>query len=158
MINRIGATGVALGLVAAVSIGLLVVWHMRGESMDDNLRDALRQGSIDVLHRDLLGKQWTLSELDSVDVVFIPDGAGTQRALERAVHDRGRIEISSTQYVYQGTVRDESTNMVHLFGYRRADPRKWRWAGIYSESMPLQLERRLKQVEEMKQRSMPQSQ
>ena len=144
---------IVIGPIVLISAGLLVVWGVQGKSMEGDFREALRAGTIDGVHRDLVGKQWSPEELATIEVIKIAAGAGKERALERAVHARGRIVIASGMYEFQGTIRDNATNIVHLFGYRRSDPRKWCWEGIHPESMPQHLQRRMQQLEEMKNRA-----
>ncbi len=141
----------ALGAVILIPVVLLVVWAIQGKSMEGDFQAALTSGTIDDLHRDLQGKQWSGDELATVEVIKVPAGTGKERAVGQAIHGRGRIVVSPIQYEYQATVRDMTTNIVHVFGFRRSEPRKWCWHGFHPDSMQQQLQRRLEQLEEMKQ-------
>ena len=125
------------------------LWSFQGSAMRDDFVEALRRGDAS-LPVDLRDKQWTEQELADAVVLKLPGGSGRERALSREMHDRGRFVISPLQYQYQGTVTDETTGIVHVFGYPRKGPPAWRWASIHTSSRDLHIKRREQQLEEMK--------
>ncbi len=139
-------------IVVAVLVLLLVIpvliWSFQGSAMRGDFVEALRQDNAS-LPVDLRGKQWTEQELATAVVLKLPGGSGRERALSRGLHDRGRFVISPIQY--QGTVTDETTGIVHVFGYPRKGPPVWHWASIHTSSADLHIQRRAQQLEEMKQ-------
>lgn len=137
-------TVVILGIPAV----LLVIWTLQGQSMEDDFTQALRSGTVAGVHRDLQNKQWSSHELATVEVLKIPADTGQERAISRAIHSRARIFLPSHLYEYQGTVLDRATDITHVFGYRRREPRHWTWARIHPDSMKAHLQRRMRQLEE----------
>ena len=144
---------IVVGLILLIPIVLLGIWAFQGRSMEGDFADALRTGAVKGVHRDLQGKQWSPEELATIEVLKVPAGAGRERALTRTIHSRGRILVSSNLYEYQGTVRDSATDIIHVFGYRRSEPRHWCWEQFHPDSMQIHLQHRTEQLEEMKKRA-----
>ena len=96
------------------------------------------------------GKQWTEEELATIEVLKVPAGSGREQSLSRAAHDRGRLVVSSQQYAYQATVTDQTTGIIHVFGYTRREPPTWQWASIHPSSAKLHIEQRAQQLEDAK--------
>lgn len=142
-----------IAVLCAVPLALLVIWAYQGKSMEADFVERLRADDVKALHRDLRGKQWSAEELATVHVMKVPADTGPQRALVRAAHSRGQIVISSIQYAYQGTVRDNTTGIVHVFGYRRSEPKHWCWVSIHPDSMREHLQRRMEELEQMEKRA-----
>ena len=141
---------IAVGIILLLPIVLVGIWAVQGESMEGSFADALRRGDVHGVHRDLRGKQWSPEELRTISVVKVPGGYGRERAIARSIHSRGRIFVSKKLYAYQGTVRDDATGIIHVFGYRRSNPLHWSWEQIHPDSMDIHLERRMGQLEEMR--------
>ena len=149
---------IGVGVILSIPIVLLGIWALQGESMGSDFDAALRSGAVKGVHRDLWNKQWSTDELATIDVLKVPGGIGKERAITRTVHSRGRIFVSQHLYEYQATVRDSATNIIHVFGYRRAEPRHWCWEQIHPDSMPIHLQRRLEQMEALKEEAAKQRQ
>lgn len=143
------------GILIAIPIALLGIWALRGASMEGDFAEALRTGNVHGVPVELSGKQWSSEELATIQVLLVPDSQGRQQALTRSLHARGRIVVSPNRYQYQATVRDGSTQIVHVFGYRRSEPLSWCWDSIHPDSLPLHLQRRMRQVEGMQDRQQP---
>ena len=136
-------------LVLALLIPALV-WSLQGSAMHDDFVRTLRSGTAS-LPVDLRGKKWTAAELATVEVLKLPSSTGREQALSRGLHDRGRVVVSPLQYEYQGTVTDEATGIIHVFGYPRLGPGGWRWVSIHVSSAERHIERRVQQLEDAKQ-------
>ena len=136
---------IAAIVILSIPIILLVIWAIQGKSMEEDFIQALRTGTATGLHRDLQNKRWSSAELSAVEVLKIPAGSGRERALVRAVHSHGRVFLSSSRYAYQGTIRDSATDIVHVFGYRRSDPRGWKWERIHPDSMQAHVQQRVRE-------------
>jgi hypothetical protein len=141
-------------LVLAVVIPA-VVWHFQGAGMRSAFVEALRTGDVGGLPIDLQGKRWSEQELARVEVIKVPDGSGTERAVSQQIHDRGRLVLPSNRYEYQGTIQDVSTGILHVFGYQRQEPRGWRWFSIHPSSIKRHLERVQERVDELKRKAKP---
>lgn len=142
----------AIGLLALIMAVTVVIWTVQGVSMRDDFVAALRSGNVATLHRDLIGKQWTEEELSTAEVIKLPDDTGVERAWTREMHLRGRDVISRLQFEYQGTVRDNQTGIIHVFGFQRRAPRHWCWAAIHPSSHRQHLERQMEELEKMRKR------
>ncbi len=151
-------TIIAVGVILLVPIVLLCVWVWEGASMESDLAESLRSGAVHGMHRDLQAKQWSPEELATIEVLKVPVGAGRERAMVNAVQARGRVFVSAKLYEYQGSVRDNATDIVHIFGYRRSEPHHWTWVQFHPNSLQLQVQRRKQQLDEMKQRQSRQQQ
>jgi len=127
---------IVAGVMVAVPVSLLGIWALQGRGMQRDLAQALRSGEVAGLQRDLPGKKWSAAELETIEVLKVPGRAGSERAIARAIHARGRILISPALYAYQGAVRDQATGIVHLFGLRRASPKHWCWVRFHPASVP----------------------
>jgi len=127
----------------------VLIWNLQGTGMRSDFIQSLRNGSIGALPLELHQKAWTDQELSHAEVLRVPESFGTQRALSRGIHDRGRLVVPSHQYEYQGTIKDERTNIVHVFGFQRREPQAWRWVTIHPSSLRLHIERRQSQVDEL---------
>jgi hypothetical protein len=136
-------------VILLIPVLMLVIWAFQGQSMKDDFAKALSEGVVKEVHRDLQGKEWSPDELATIEVLKVPDSFGTEQAVTRALHARGRIFVSARQYEFQATVRDASTDIVHVFGYRRTDPRHWCWDGFHPDSMQVHLQRQQQRLEEM---------
>lgn len=143
---------IVAGAILLIPAILLAIWALQGESMESDFAEALRNGDVAGLHRDLQGKQWTADELATIDVLKIPGGYGRERAIARSIQTRN-IFVSRQLFEYQATIRDDTTGLVHVFGFRRSEPRQWCWDQFHPNSLQAQVKRRLKQVEEMKNRA-----
>jgi hypothetical protein len=139
----------AVGVVVLVGAGVVVTWKLQGWGMRDDFVEALRTGQIEAVHRDLQGKTWTDEELATVTVLTVPRKATRQRAIIRTVHEGGRLVVPRDRFAYQGTIRDATTGVVHVFGYTRAAPHRWCWEGMDPDTLGPQLEQRLEQLKKM---------
>lgn len=137
---------IATGVILIIPLTILGIWGVQGQAMESRFADALQTGTVGSMHRDLQGKQWSSAELATIEVRKIPRSRGQARALARSVHSRGRIFLSSQAYAYQATIHDRSTDIVHVFGYCRSEPRRWQWQRIHPESMAEQMQRRMEQI------------
>ncbi|MFO7904420.1 MAG: hypothetical protein ACQESR_02725 [Planctomycetota bacterium] len=142
---------VATGVILLIPLAALGIWGFQCRAMQSGFAEALRTGAVKSVHRDLQGKQWSAAELATIEVRKIPIAGGRERELSRPIHSRGEIFLSSGAYEYQGTIRDNATDIVHVFGYRRSEPRQWQWQRIHPESMETQMQRRMQQIGRMKQ-------
>ncbi|MBN1394749.1 MAG: hypothetical protein JW959_06970 [Pirellulales bacterium] len=142
----------AIGIIPLTMAVIFAIWTFQGANMHDDFVRALRSGDVAGPHRDLVGKQWTEEELATAEVLRLPGNSGRQRALTRDLHTRGRDVISGLQYEYQGTVRDNQTGIIHVFGLRRQTPQQWCWAAIHPSSLQEHLRQRMEQVEKLQQR------
>lgn len=140
---------VAVLLLAVVAPA--IVWSLQGSAMESGFVDALRAGEVN-LPIDLREKQWTSKELSGAVVIKLPESSGREQALGRELNDRGRIVISPIQFQFQGTVTDDDTGIIHVFGYPRNGSPKWRWVSIHVSSINEHIQRRVQQLEEMKAR------
>ena len=142
----------SLAIIGVLVLAFLIpvaVWQFQGAGMRSDFVQALRTGDVGGLPVDLQGKRWSEQELAQVEVLAVPDSAGTQRAISREIYERGRVLVSSHQYAYQGTIVDASTGILHVFGFQRRQPRVWRWVTIHPSSFKLHIERRQEQLDEM---------
>ncbi len=133
-----------------VCLAPVVVWQFQGAGMRSDFVAALRNGNVGAMPLELQQKVWTERELSQAEVLRVPDNSGTQRAISRGIHDRGRLTVRSHQFEYQGTIRDESTGILHVFGFQRREPRTWRWVTIHPSSLQLHIERRQEQLDDLK--------
>ncbi len=150
--------GRALAIVGVLLLAFLIpvaVWQFRGAGMRSDFVEALRAGNVGGLPIDLQGKRWSEQELAEVEVLAVPDSAGTQRAISTELYSRGRVLLPSHQYEYQGTIQDASTGILHVFGYQRRQRRGWRWFTIHPSSHKLHIERRQEQLDEMLRKAKP---
>ena len=148
----------ALAIVGVLVLAVLIpaaVWQFQGAGMRSDFGQALRSGNVGGLPVDLQGKRWSEQELAQVEVLAVPDNAGTERAISREIYERGRVLVSSHQYAYQGTITDTSTGILHVFGFHRREPRAWRWVTIHPSSHKLHIERRQEQLDEMLRKAKP---
>jgi hypothetical protein len=141
-------------LVLAVLVPV-VVWHFQGAGMRSAFVEALRTGDVGGLPIDLQGKEWSEQELAGAEVIKAPDGSNTERAISQRIHDRGRLFLPSNRYEYQGTIEDGRTGILHVFGYQREEPRRWRWLSIHPSSIKRHIERVQERVDELKRRAKP---
>ncbi|MFW6171699.1 MAG: hypothetical protein ACODAD_14520 [Planctomycetota bacterium] len=144
---------VATGVILLIPLMLLAIWGFQGQAMQSGFAAALRTGAVKSVHGNLQGKQWSAAELATIEVLKIPLASGQERALSRSVHSRGRIFVSPRAYEYQATIRDSATDIVHVFGYRRSEPRHWQWQQIHPESMETHLQRLMSRIGQTKQLS-----
>ena len=142
----------AIGVVLLVMAGLVAVWSLQGWSMKRSFVESLRSGRAAESSYELRGKTWTEEEIATVAVMALPSDTGTQRGIARSLHTRGRNVISGLEYSYQATVQDAQTGVIHVFGYRRRDPQRWQWVTIHPSSMEAHLERRMEQLNALKNR------
>ncbi len=142
-----------VGVILLMPMVLLGIWAVQGHSMEGDFAESLRTGAVKGVQRDLLDKQWSPAELATIEVLKVPAGAGKERAIARSLHARSRIFVSAIMYEYQASVCDNTTGIVHVFGYRRAEPRHWCWDQFHPDSMQVHLQRRMEQVEDMKARA-----
>jgi hypothetical protein len=133
----------------------VVIWQFQGTGMRSDFIQSLRNGGVRALPLELQQKVWTEQELSQAEVLRVPESYGTQRAISRGIHDRGRLVVSSHQFEYQGTIQDDSTKIVHVFGLQRREPRTWRWVTIHPSSLRLHIERRQEQLEELNRKVQP---
>ncbi len=140
---------IVAGVILIIPIVMLVIWAVRGESMQGEFVQALEAGQVRGLHRDLQEKAWSDEELATVEVLEIPASVGREQALSRAMHSRGRIVLSPIQYAYQATIEDKATNLTHVFGFRRDNPRHWCWASFHPDQLQEVIRRRQQELEEM---------
>ena len=148
----------SLAIVSVLVLAVLIpvaVWQFQGAGMRSDFVQALRAGNVGGLPVDLQGKRWSEQELAQVEVLAVPDSAGTQRAISTEVYSRGRVLLASHRYEYQGTIQDASTGILHVFGYQRRERRGWRWVTIHPSSHKLHIERRQEQLDEMLRKSKP---
>jgi hypothetical protein len=138
---------VVLGLALLVPVA---IWSFEGSRMRGDFIRVLRSGSVD-LPLELRDKSWTERELAGVEVLRVAGGSGKEQAVSRTIHDRGRVVVSSHQYGYQGTIKDDATGIVHVFGYSRSGSPGWRWVSIHPSSAKLHIDRQMRQLEQMKQ-------
>ena len=127
----------------------VVIWQFQGAGMRSDFIQSLRNGSVRALPVELQGKVWTEQELSEAEVVRVPESYGTQRALSRGIHDRGRLVVSPHQFEYQGTIQDDGTKIVHVFGFQRREPQTWRWVTIHPSSLRLHIQRRQEQLDRL---------
>lgn len=146
---------VIVGVLALAFLIPVVVWQFQGAGMRSDLVQALRTGNVGGLPVDLQGKRWSEQELAQVEVLAVPDSAGTERAISREIYERGRVVVSSHRYAYQGTIADANTGILHVFGFQRRQPRVWRWVTIHPSSHKLHIERRQEQLDEMLRKAKP---
>jgi len=146
---------VIVGVLALAFLIPVVVWQFQGAGMRSDLVQTLRTGKVGGLPVDLQGKRWSEQELAQVEVVAVPESAGTERAISREIYERGRVLVSSHQYAYQGTIADADTGILHVFGFQRRQPRVWRWVTIHPSSHKLHIERRQEQLDEMSCKAKP---
>jgi hypothetical protein len=123
--------------------------------MRSDFIQSLRNGSVGALPLELQQKVWTEQELSAAQVLRVPESYGPQRAISRGIHDRGRLVVSPQQFEYQGTIQDESTKIVHVFGFQRREPQAWRWVTIHPSSLRLHIQRRQGQLDELNRRVQP---
>ncbi len=140
----------AIGLAFAVSFAVWAMWQVQGTSMRGDFVRALQSGKATQFNLELRDKTWSEEELSTADVIKVPTSAGKEQSLIRAVHSQGRVFLSGHEYLFQGSVRDSDTGLVHLFGFQRRDPQHWRWARYHPDSQGQHLDRRMKQLEDMK--------
>jgi len=140
---------VVIGILVLAMLIPVLVWSLQGSAMHDDFVQSLRSGSAS-LPVDLRGKKWTEAELATVEVLKLPSSVGREQALSRGLHDRGRVVVSPLQFEYQGTVTDEATGIVHVFGYARKGTAGWRWVSVHPSSVERHIERRVQQLEEAK--------
>lgn len=151
MLSRSTRNGLlACALMLAVMVGVWAFWQFQSRSLRDDFIRALQSGQAAESSVELRDKVWSASELATVEVLKVPASAGREQALLRSIHSRGRIVLPAHQYQYQATVRDEGTNLVHLFGRSRAGQARWRWVGIHPDSLPEHVRTRAQQLEELK--------
>ena len=144
-------TLILMGIIVLIPAGLLVLWHVQGRQMKPQFVQALRSGEVGGLHRDLQEHVWTQKELAGAEVMLVPEGAGMERSLARHAQTSGRVFVSPHQYSYQATIRDDETEIVHVFGFRRREPQGWQWEKFHPTSMHQHLSRRQEQLDAMKQ-------
>jgi len=138
-----------LAILAVAVLIPVVFWSISGAAREDGFVDALRAGEIH-LPVDIRGKQWTEQELATAEVIALPGSTGREQALGRSIHDRGRLVISPRQFEFQGTITDAETGIVHVFGFPRKPPHRWRHETIHPSSIQKHIDRRVEQLEEMK--------
>lgn len=143
-------TRIVIGVIVLIPVGLLVLWQVQGARLELDFVQALREGKVGTLHRDLQQKVWNDKELAEVEVIRVPEGAGKERALERHLQTAGRVFIPAHQYSYQAIISDSNTGIIHVFGYQRSEPQGWRWVTFHPSSMQQQMKRRLEQLDKMK--------
>jgi hypothetical protein len=143
---------VACGIIAAVMIGMLIYWQLRSDGMRDSFVQALQSGTATETCLELRDKTWSDDELAAADVVLVPESAGREQAILRTLHSRGRIVLAPRQFQYQGTIRDASTGRIHVFGFPRREPRKWRWTGLHPDSLAEHIQQRAEQLERLQDR------
>jgi len=141
-------------LVLAVLIPV-VVWQFQGAGMHSDFVQALRTGNVGGLPVNLQGKRWSEQEFAQIEVLAVPDSAGSERAISTELYSRGRVLLASHQYAYQGTIQDASTGIIHVFGYQRRERRGWRWVTIHPSSHKLHIQRRQEQLDEMLRKAKP---
>jgi hypothetical protein len=139
----------AIGLVVLVGGSVVVVWKIQGWGMRDDFIQALRDGQIVAVHRDLQGKTWTDEEFATAAVLKVTPRITRQRAIIRTVHEGGRVMVARDRFAYQGTIRDSTTGVVHVFGYTRDSPHRWCWEAMDPDTLGPQLEQRLEQLKKM---------
>lgn len=105
-----------IGILVLTTLVPVVFWSLQGMSMRHDFVEALRSGRTGPLPVWMWGKQWTEHELAGAEVLKLPTSAGTERALSEGIYDRGRLLLSSEQFEYQGTVKDETTGIILVFG------------------------------------------
>ena len=148
----------SLSIISVLVLAILVpvaVWYFQAAPMRSHFVQALRAGDIGGIPVDLQAKIWSEQELTEVEVLAVPQGAGSERAMSRVAYTRGRVLLSSQHYAYQGTISDSSTGIRHVFGLPRREPRVWRWITIHPSSAELHIQRRQEELDELKRRAKP---
>lgn len=141
-----------IALFVAISAAVLLVWKVQASRMRTHFINAMRNGEVHIGQVDLQKKVWTEEELATTEVLKLDTGYGRERSIERSLHSGGQYTLSQHQYTYQATVMDADTGIKHVFGYLRAEPRRWSWAGIHPDSAEEHIRLRQEQVDQMRQR------